>query len=662
MANLFQQQLIMMEKSFQSKNNRFLLLFALFVVNTFSGFSQTKAILEEYKAKYPGQHVIVKNHSTKVTITMLKGKPQLVTNYHTEYLILDQNGILSLSEELIDYSSFEKITINEAYVIVPKNDASEKIKVTQISTQDADSEGSIFHDDNKETRLIFPRLEIGALRVLDYSVAISESKFPFGNNFCSYYPIEESSFEVLCDTAIHPVFSSYFLDKIKIEKTETVEKAKRRYSWSTKNTPTFRYEDGAPEHSYFIPHVLGQIGYYNTKEGQVNVVSNLKDLHTWYFSNIKEVYNEEISAEIKNLSDSLTRNKSNELEKVEAIYYWVQDNIKYIAFEEGINGFVPRQPSAIIQKRYGDCKDMAALIFAMLKSVDIKSYLCWTGSRDLPYKYTDFPSSFCDNHMITVYKNEGKNYFLDATNSFLPFNGVASFTQGKEVLVNLDETHCEVLEMPVPNEKYSTMTDTTYITITGKKISGNGHLSLDGYYNQFIHPVLYEVQKDKIDEAASGLIRKGNNSCKVQNVKVVNLTNRDKPLELFYDYSVENYVTSLDNEIYVNLILDKEISSGEFKKDRTIPFQFEFKTADTYTTVLKIPEGYSVKSIPKDVNYTSNTIDFSIQYKQVKNEIFMTLKLDIKTLLLQPSEFSEWNQFWSLSKNAMSQTLVLIKK
>jgi Domain of Unknown Function with PDB structure (DUF3857) len=140
-----------MEKSFQLKNNRFLLVFALFVVNAFSGFSQTKAILEEYKAKYPGQHVIVKNHSTKVTITMLKGKPQLVTNYHTEYLILDQNGILSLSEELIDYSSFEKITINEAYVIVPKNDASEKIKVTQISTQDADSEGSIFHDDNKET-------------------------------------------------------------------------------------------------------------------------------------------------------------------------------------------------------------------------------------------------------------------------------------------------------------------------------------------------------------------------------------------------------------------------------------------------------------------------------------------------------------------------------
>lgn len=651
-----------MEKSFQLKNKRAFFLSLIVVLTGFFSFSQTTLELEKYKAKYPGQHVIVKNHATKVSISLVKGKPQLVLTYHTEYLILDQNGILSLSEELIDFSSFEKVTINEAYVVVPKNDGSEKIKVTQIYTQDADKGGSVFHDDNKETRLIFPRLEIGALRVLDYSVSLTESRFPFGNNFCSYYPIETSTFEVVSDTSIHPVFSSYYMDKLNVTKAETIEKGKKRIFWETKNTPTFRFEDGAPEHSYFIPHILGQIGYYTTKEGQTNVVNNLQDLHKWYFTNIQEVYNEEISDELKNLSDSLTKNKPTEIEKVETIYYWVQDNIKYIAFEEGINGFVPRQPSAIIQKRYGDCKDMAALIFAMLKSVGIPSYLCWTGSRDLPYKYTEFPSSFCDNHMITLYKNDGKNYFLDATNSFLPLTGIASFTQGKQALVNLDEKTCEVVEMPIPNEHYSSMTDTTYITVSGKKISGKGHLSLDGYYNQFIHPVLFEVQKDKIDDAANSLIRKGNNSCKVQNVNVRNLTNRDKPLELLYDYTVENYVTSLDNEIYINLILDKDISTGELKKDRTVPFQFEFKTSDTYTTVLAIPEGYAIKSIPKDVNYTSNTVDFSIHYKQVKNDVYATLKLDIKTLLLQPNEFSDWNQFWTLSKNAMTQTLVLIKK
>lgn len=648
-----------MVKLFQLKNSSLTVLSLLFA---FVGSSQTKLKLEEYKAKYPGQHVILINHSNNVSITMIKGKPQLVNNFHSEFLVLDQNGILSLSEEMIGHGSFEELTINEAYVIVPKgDDKSEKIKVTQITTQDAEAEGSVFHDDTKETRLIFPRMEIGSLRVLDYSMVISEIKFPFGFNFGSYYPIEKTSFNVECDTNIHPVFRTYNLDDLKLNFQETVAKNKRTTSWSVSNPPTYKMETGAPDKNYFIPHVLGQIGYYNTKEGKVPVLNDLNDLHAWYFQNIKEVHNEAPNKEITTISDSITRNLSSEIEKVEAIYYWVQDNIKYIAFEEGVNGFIPRQPNAIIIKRYGDCKDMAALIYSMLKSVGIKSYLCWVGSRDLPYKYSEFASSICDNHMITLYKNNGQNYFLDATNSFLSYKEIASFTIGKEVFVNLDEKNFEILKMPIPEHTHTSFTDTTNITIDGKRIKGTATTYIGGYYNQYVHPSFHDLPKEKYDEVTGAIIQKGNNSCKITNAKIEDVYDRDKPIHLSYDYAVENYVTSLDKEVYLNMVLDKDLSYGELKKDRTIPFEFTHKSADSYTSVLAIPEGYTVKSIPKNVEYTSDLVDFSISYKKVDNKIIMDLKLNIKTIMIEPEQFPIWNQYITASKSALSQSLVLLK-
>lgn len=647
-------------RSFLLRNSKKLFSISL-ILSALNSFGQTNQILEEYRAKYPGHHIVLKENSYTVSIQMVKGVPQVVHHVHTEHLILDQNGLLSLSEEFIEHSSFEELEINEAYVMVPTEKGSKKIPVTQISTQDAEADGAIFHDDTKETSLIFPRMELGALRVLDYTIVMTEFKFPFGFNFASYFPVEKANFEISCDTSVHPVTKMFNQNDLKIDFTDVTVKNKRTMRWTVSNPPTFKLEDNSPNRRYYLPHLMAQIGYYSSKTGRVDVVNDVEDLHRWYYTNIKEVINETPSEELKMISDSITRNIDNEFDKVRAVYYWVQNNIKYIAFEEGINGFVPRQPSAIIKKRYGDCKDMASLIYSMLKSIGITSYLTWVGSRDLPYKYSEFPSSSCDNHMITTYKYNGKTYFLDATNSFLPIDGVASFTLGKEVLVNIDENNFEVLQMNVPDPAYSFLMDTTYISIEGRKLVGDCQAIIGGYYQQMIQPILMSYPKDKVDKAIGSITEKGNNSFKVLDGEIINLTDREKPTELIFDFEVDNYVTALDNEIYVNMVIERDISFGEIKKNRTSPFEFEFKSSDNYTVILEVPEGYKIKTIPENKSYKSDVVDFSVTYKADGDEVMMTLLLDIKTLMIQPKDFAAWNAYISASKNAMSQSLVLIK-
>ena len=65
------------------------------------------------------------------------------------------------------------------------------------------------------------------------------------------------------------------------------------------------------------------------------------------------------------------------------MFYWVQDNIRYIAFENGIMGFKPDAAQNVLNKKYGDCKGKANLLKEMLKLAGYDARLTWIGTSDL---------------------------------------------------------------------------------------------------------------------------------------------------------------------------------------------------------------------------------------------------------------------------------------
>ena len=72
--------------------------------------------------------------------------------------------------------------------------------------------------------------------------------------------------------------------------------------------------------------------------------------------------------------------------KARRIYKWVQQNIKYVAFEDGMEGFIPRDASLVCSRRYGDCKDMASILTKMLQYSGVEACFVWIGTRSLPYE------------------------------------------------------------------------------------------------------------------------------------------------------------------------------------------------------------------------------------------------------------------------------------
>lgn len=644
------------------KNSRFI-LFLGFLCFSFFSQGQTNEILAAYKSKYTGNHIVQTKNERTVHIKYVKGKPTLIYHFEYEDLIIDKNGASNLSEYAIDFTSFETVSNIEAYSLIPTENKPKKVISNSIFTRDAQADGSVFHDDSKETIIVFPGLIEGALRHISYDVTMTENYFPFGFIFCDYTPTENPTLKIISDTSIHLMLKEYNMDKITLKKEETIVKNIRTTTYSCEQAFLLKREENAPNIRYYAPQILAQIAYYNYKGQRVNVGGTLTDLHTNYAPNVAEVENEKPSPEITRIADSITRNLSTNLDKVRAIYYWVQDHVKYIAFEEGMGGFVPRQPNLVVEKRYGDCKDMASLIYSMLKAANIPSYLTWVGSRDLPFKYSEFPSSMCDNHMITTYKEDGKYYFLDATNSFQTLNASTDFIQGKEALLHISPTEFELTRIPIGNAPYSTVYDYSTIKIDGKDLIGKSYAKIDGYYHSLIGNYAKGVLPKDLNKFLTSMNQRGNNSFIVTNGTMQNVLKRDTVGIMNFDWTCKNYCTNLDDAIYINMILNKEITyQNELKETRTVPFELNHQSSDRYVVELEIPQNYVVSYLPSSVSFHSEIVDFDVKYEQNGTKITMTLDVALKFLILEPSQFTEWNKFVAQKKKAISETIELKRK
>ena len=70
----------------------------------------------------------------------------------------------------------------------------------------------------------------------------------------------------------------------------------------------------------------------------------------------------------------MTSGVTEPLAQMKLLTAYMQRNIRYAAIEIGIGGFQPHPAADVFAHQYGDCKDKATLLSAMLKQVGIDSY------------------------------------------------------------------------------------------------------------------------------------------------------------------------------------------------------------------------------------------------------------------------------------------------
>lgn len=615
-----------------------------------------------YQKKYSGSHIVRMKREHVVTLNLVKSKIEAKSRFNEDFLILTKEGAGMLSEDEIFYTSFETVGDITAYAFDATVKSGKKVKATNFKTKDAETDGGIFHDDNKVTSFLYPGLNPGMIRHLDYELEHSEYRFPFGNQFFNYYPTEKTVFTIDHDTSIHLLKHAFNFDGVGIDFTETIIKNRRIWTWSSSAVPQYKSENYAPDAFYYLPGVYAQISHYYLNGKRHNVLGDVKDLVNWYSENVDEVLKEQPSDELLSITNELVKDKTSEIEKVKAIYYWVQDNVKYIAFEDGMAGFVPRFANQVCEKRFGDCKDMAVLLYKMMEIAKINGKIAWIGTNSIPFKYSEFPSSAVDNHMIAIYYDGDQPLYLDATGTLQPIDLPSYSIQGKEALVYKTKDDFKIETVGVPAKDVTRIYDNVKITIDNRKVVGSCESQLTGYYKWIIGTGLQHMNEKKTTEKVEYYFDYGNNSFKVTEGTIQGQNDREAPLDFNFSFEIENYALTVDDEMYVNMVLSKDITKEkELKSTRTSPFTMDFHSEDTYTVTLEIPKDMKVKFVPESLNYTSDIVGFDISYTVKDDEITMKLVNTFNFLILPKDKFQLWNDYVKVVNKALGSSVVLIK-
>jgi len=443
----------------------------------------------------------------------------------------------------------------------------------------------------------------------------------------------------------------------KVQKEINKEEDQTKYTFTIENLDPRISERNAPGASHIYPHILVLSKKYNRNGQETNLFNSTQDLYNWY-SSLIDMMDDEV-APLDALVDQLTKDKSTDIEKVKSIYYWVQDNIRYIAFEDGIAGFKPDECQNVLEKKYGDCKGMANLCRQMLTLAGFDARLTWIGTKRIAYDYS-LPTLSADNHMICVVMLDGQPYFLDPTESYGAFDEYAERIQGRQAMI-ADGDQYILHSVPVMSPADNLEQQTFNLTMSDETLSGKAIHSFLGESKSTLLYQLNNTERDDQTERLKNYLNGGDKNYVIEELKHTNISNRDDAFQLNYDVRIENKVSRFGDEIYLSIDYYKEWQGATFE-ERKLDYLLPHKTKSLSTYTIEIPDGYKVSELPDNIEYNSSFLNIDAEYNIIGNKIIYTKVMELPKAEITTDEFEEFHKIIEKLTDFYDQQITLTKE
>jgi hypothetical protein len=145
---------------------------------------------------------------------------------------------------------------------------------------------------------------------------------------------------------------------------------------------------------------------------------------------------DKIDATVEKTAKELAQGSKSRMDTIRRDFEFVSA-LRYVAVEIGVQGFRPRTPGEVLAKRYGDCKDKANLLAALLRAqgIDADFVLLNRGSAtDVNFPGWQFNHAIC--HVPAAPdKGQSDELWLDTTDTVTPFGFVPPGDYGRDGLV-----------------------------------------------------------------------------------------------------------------------------------------------------------------------------------------------------------------------------------
>jgi len=501
--------------------------------------------------------------------------------------------------------------------------------------------GGIFHSDLKLCYFTLSTNISEGSKYITYDKEYSDLKFLDPMYFNDSYPVEESYISIKIPAWMDVDAIEWNFDKEAVTKTEEKTDDGTTVTYKLSSIPARGLYNNEPRSSKTNAHLIPIVKSYKAGGKTVRGMKETADLYGWYAGLVEKMKDK--PEVLRSTVDKLVGGKETDIEKIKAIYYWVQENIRYVAFEYGIMGFKPEECQDVYSNKYGDCKGMANLTKQMLTLAGYDARLTWVGTTDLPYNY-DIPALIVDNHMICTVLIDGKRIYLDATEKYADFATYAPRIQGKQVMIEDGDSY--IIDV-VPTSDHTNNAEVANYDLTienAELLIGSGAITFTGAKKSSIQYGLSTVTAKDQPKAIVSYITNGSKNVKVRFDEELELDAKERDLVVPFDVKIENNITNLGSEMYVNIELEQQLKTLTMPPERDVAFEFSSKYHIETTTTLSIPDGWKVTYLPETVDIDEGKYRFFLDYKVEGQKVVYKKVVSIKEELLELSEFKSWNK------------------
>lgn len=582
--------------------------------------------------EYPKEGAVILNSTTEVSFSAsANGTVYALEKTSEEIMSLRMNARISRS---VFYDSYSEISDGRV--------ADKKGKRISNSPVCGNfQENDLFHSDVKVCSYTQSLDLIGDILHFDYTKKYTDLKYLSRQYFSDPMPVQNKTITLLIPDWLESDILLVNAENYQIEKhsERLPNKGLTKISYHAVNLKGFEHENYSLGMQRSYPHILILNKKVNLDQSNQDLLLDLNDKYVWYKKLIDGL--DVDYSEIGQLVNKLTADAETDLQKVERIFYWVQDNIKYLAFENGIAAYRPDEAHQVLAKRYGDCKGMANLTKAMLKAAGFDARLSWLGTNSINYDYS-LPTLAVDNHQICTVFLDGKTYFLDPTEKFIGISSVAERIQGKPVMIENGE-HCLLDTIPVLPSEHNLKQYKISFAVENDRLTGSYHAEYEGNSMLDLFRFLNSNEKNKEVELLEDYLDRGRRNVDFTSLTYENLYERSVPFSIDASLEVESSVNAFSDELYIEVDPYKEFNFFSIEEERVDDFYIGEKIDLAAETTLQIPTGYQVKHLPGELSLSTDYYSIKCSYELVGNKIKYLKAFRFNQSIIPVEEFKDWN-------------------
>ncbi|MEL7221763.1 MAG: transglutaminase domain-containing protein, partial [Bacteroidota bacterium] len=336
-------------------------------------------------------------------------------------------------------------------------------------------------------------------------------------------------------------------------------------------------------------------------------------------------------------------------EKVQTIYNYILENIRYrsVAFLQ--SGLIPQKASTTISEKQGDCKDVSTLFVALCKTQGIDANLVLVNTRNNGHRQMMLPS-IDFNHCIAKVALAGEEHFLELTSENLPF-GVGGPSTHRTFVLDIPQqvektAQASILEPDnllldkVIRETEVSFSDGNMIVSKKSMKTGNAASSMRETYENIGADMQYKNMQEAINSEAPGV--------KLLEVAFQEGLNDNSPaIHYTYSYRIPDVFTDISDLKIFELPFADNLSNPSFLStdERVYPIElWEYfgRDLEKESLSIEIPEGYTLADGMESETLETKNIRYQLDLKTEAGRLLITRQFELLDDIVLPEDYPDF--------------------